>query len=200
MRTHGAYSLFLGGASAVCNGGDFNEGFIWASKHAICTESADPYIAPTGKPYPPPPKLVCNMTACADSDKVGIPQGEVIGHVYVPMKSEAALMAAVALGPVSVSVFGGALQNYRGGVMSGQCMTAQHGDHAMLVVGYGTDAATGLEFWKIKNSYGTAFGESGFMRLKRNDSVCGGATGLGGIGILSGPGYPQVVYSGVHQK
>jgi hypothetical protein len=173
---------------AVCNGGDAEAAFRWALTHAICTESSYPYIPPTGKPYPPPPVLHCNASNCSLPGAVGLPQGDVKSIQYVATKSAAALMAAVALGPVSVSVWAGPLQNYRGGIMSGNCMPYQAGDHVMLVTGYGTE--NGTDFWTIKNSYGKLFGEDGFMRLKRNDSAC---DANGGIGILSGPVYATVV-------
>ena len=73
--------------------------------------------------------------------------------------------------------------------MHGECMPYQRGDHAMLVVGYGEDENTGMQYWKIKNSYGTLFGEAGYMRLKRNDTAC---NENGGLGLLSNPVYPTV--------
>ena len=174
---------------AVCNGGDAEAAFRWALTHPICTESSYPYIPPTGKPYPPPPVLHCNASSCSLPGAVGLPLGDVKSIQYVATKSEAALMAAVALGPVSVSVWAGDLQHYRDGIMSGNCMPYQSGDHVMLVTGYGTDA-NGTEYWTLKNSYGKEFGEQGFMRLKRNDSAC---NAYGGIGILSGPVYASIV-------
>ena len=98
-------------------------------------------------------------------------------------------MAAVANQPVAISVWAGPLQNYRNGIMHGECMPYQKGDHAMLVVGYGEDDA-GTQYWKIKNSYGPMFGEAGYLRLKRNDSAC---DANGGLGLLSSPVYPTVV-------
>ena len=39
------------------------------------------------------------------------------------------------LQPVSVTIDGGGLNNYQGGVLSGQCCNQGYGDHAVLVIG-----------------------------------------------------------------
>lgn len=174
---------------AVCNGGDASAAILWAKTHSLCTEDAYPYIAPTGKPYPPPPKLVCPSN-CSQPGAVGLLAGAVKTVNYVTPKSEEALMAAVAKQPVAISVWAGPLQNYMKGIMHGECMPNQAGDHAMLVVGYGKDEETGMKFWKIKNSYGTKFGEAGYLRVKRNDTAC---NANGGLGLLSEPVYPTIV-------
>ena len=48
-------------------------------------------------------------------------------------------------------------------------------DHAILIVGSGIDNATGLAYWKIKNSYGPTWGEDGFMRIAQvpGSGMCG---------------------------
>ena len=85
------------------------------------------------------------------------------------------MKAAVAKQPISVlieadrSVF----QMYNGGIFdSSACGTNL--DHATLVVGYGSE--NGQEFWIMKNSWGTEWGEDGYIRIATSDDsigVCG---------------------------
>ena len=64
----------------------------------------------------------------------------------------AALLAAVAKGPVSVAIEAdqAAFQGYAGGVFDAPCGAKL--DHGVLVVGYGADATTGKSYWLVKNS------------------------------------------------
>jgi hypothetical protein len=48
-------------------------------------------------------------------------------------------------------------------------------DHGIAVVGYGRDESLQKDFWIVKNSWGSAWGEGGYIRLRRgkNASQCG---------------------------
>jgi C1A family cysteine protease len=80
-------------------------------------------------------------------------------------------MTAVNSRPVSVAIEAdqSAFQLYAGGVFSATC--GRKLDHAVLAVGYGTD--NGVDYWKVKNSWGTGWGDHGYMRLKRGVDLCG---------------------------
>ena len=43
--------------------------------------------------------------------------------------------------------------------------------HAVTVVGYG--AEDGKDYWLIKNSFSTAWGQSGYIRMARGKNMCG---------------------------
>ena len=46
-------------------------------------------------------------------------------------------------------------------------------NHALVIVGFGVDYHTGLQYWKAKNSWGELWGESGFIRIQRGYGLCG---------------------------
>lgn len=58
-------------------------------------------------------------------------------------------------------------------------------DHAVAVVGYGTDS-NGVDFWKVKNSWGSNWGENGYIRIKRGVNMCG----IGTVSILANISFP----------
>ena len=88
------------------------------------------------------------------------------GHEDVPPSDELALLAAVAHQPVSVAIEADqrAFQLYVGGVFDESCGVAL--DHGVLAVGYGTEA--GQDYWLVKNSWGPAWGDRGYIKLARN--------------------------------
>ncbi|EFJ33823.1 hypothetical protein SELMODRAFT_406652 [Selaginella moellendorffii] len=115
-----------------------------------CQEEAYPYTGLAGS---------CN----ANKNKVA----EITGFNVVTKDKADALMKAVSKTPVTVGICGSDqnFQNYRSGILSGQCCNSR--DHVVLVIGYGTEG--GMPYWIIKNSWGTSWGEDGFMKIEKKD-------------------------------
>ncbi|EFA75924.1 cysteine proteinase [Heterostelium album PN500] len=86
--------------------------------------------------------------------------------------SEDTLANALATGPIAVTLNAenNEFYNYAGGIYNNAaCSTSIN--HAVLLVGYGQ--ANGVEYWIIKNSWGTSWGENGFMRIAKGYNRCG---------------------------
>ncbi|TVU44974.1 hypothetical protein EJB05_04439 [Eragrostis curvula] len=149
-----------------CDGGLMDDAFSFiARRGGLASESAYPYRGEDGS---------CRSSAAAASIR---------GHEDVPRNNEAALMAAVAHQPVSVAINGGdyVFRFYDGGVLDGDCDTDL--DHAITAVGYGT-MSDGTKYWLMKNSWGTSWGEGGYVRIRR------GVSGEGVCGLAKLPSYP----------
>jgi len=96
------------------------------------------------------------------------------GYKEVKADSASQLLAAVALNPVSVAIQADndVFRYYKSGVMdSEECGTALN--HGVLVVGYGSE--DDQDYWIVKNSWGTSWGDQGYIKLARveGEGICG---------------------------
>jgi cathepsin L len=97
------------------------------------------------------------------------------GYVVIMGNEEALKDTVAAAGPISVAVDATNWQFYTGGVFLDANCSSTELNHGVLAVGYGVD--DGTDYWIVKNSWGTEWGEDGYIRTARNaDNNCGIAT------------------------
>jgi len=105
---------------------------------------------------------------------VSVSGADVAGSVNITVGDELAILhALVQHGPVTALMEANDdFTSYTGGVYVGQSC-GQNVNHAVLIVGYGTDSETGMDYWIGKNSWGRAWGEGGYFRIQRGVNMCG---------------------------
>jgi len=154
-----------------CNGGLMDYAFQYIiANGGLCTEASYPYTGQDG---------TCQSSSCTSAATIS-------GYTDVPQNSENALMSAVAQQPVSVAIEAdqSAFQLYKSGVFTSTCGTNL--DHGVLAVGYGN--LNGQDYYKVKNSWGSGWGEKGYFRIKRDMTKTSDA---GVCGLQLQPSYPS---------
>jgi C1A family cysteine protease len=153
-----------------CNGGSMPLAFMYAESHPLELEADYPYTAKTG------------LLACKYKKDLGKVANK--SYQQVPQNNADQLKAAIANGPVSVAIEADkmAFQGYKSGVISGSDCGTQL-DHGVLAVGYG--ALNGVEFYLVKNSWSTSWGDQGYVRI-------GVEAGAGVCGIQQMASYPTL--------
>jgi len=162
------------GGTGGCSGATCDLLFEHAVVSGACFETDYPYTA--------------NETTCKNFTQ----RATIKSWVDVTSNNETALMEAVLMQPITISVAASDWSTYFGGVF-GYSECGFDINHAVLLVGFGTDPDHG-PYWKAQNSWGPDWGENGFIRLQRS-SDCGIDTKpLDGTACPGGP--PQVTVCG----
>jgi len=131
-----------------CSGGMTYTAMTYLKGKSIYTTSSYPYTARDG--------------TC----KTGTASGVTISGYQGLAKSEAGLLSGLQTQAVSAIIYAdSSFQSYRSGILSAP--TTCNLNHGVLATGYGSN------FIKIKNSWGTSWGEAGYIRVSRTTAGCG---------------------------
>jgi len=134
------------------------------ANHGIDTEASYPYEARD---------RTCRFKAA----NVG---ATITGYEVLRSGDEAALVDALAsVGPIAIAIDAShmSFQFYDSGVyVERNCGNGDYDlDHAVLAVGYGSE--NGADYFLVKNSWGTSWGQKGYIKMARNrNNQCGVAT------------------------
>ena len=161
-----------------CNGGLMDNAFKYAIDKGLCSEDEYPYSSFNGE----------STTTCESNNKINTNNVvQLTGCFDVPENNQLALKEAVSIGPVSVAIEADRyiFQHYSTGVISGY-FCGKNLDHGVLIVGYGVE--NGIKYWLVKNSWGSSWGDGGYVKIERSDSE----NDSGICGIASQPSFPVV--------
>ena len=155
-----------------CSGGQMEGAFKYVIEHGQCALSAYPYTSGNGQSGSCQScQPVAHVSSCSD----------------VNPNDQISLKAAVAQQPVAIAIEADTryFQSYSSGVLtSSSCGTTL--DHGVLIVGYGTE--NGIDYWLVKNSWSTTWGDKGYVKIARSDST----NDAGICGIAMDPSFPSV--------
>nr|AAA29137.1 cathepsin [Fasciola hepatica] len=141
-----------------CNGGLMENAYEYLKRFGLETESSYPYRAVEGQ--------------CRYNEQLGV--AKVTGYYTVHSGDEVELQnlvgcrrpAAVALDVESDFMM------YRSGIYQSQTCSPDRLNHGVLAVGYGIQ--DGTDYWIVKNSWGTWWGEDGYIRMvRKRGNMCG---------------------------
>ena len=138
-----------------CEGGFMIPAFNYTNKYGICKEDDYKYTARDE---------TCKHDSCT-------PVTKVTSYESVP-RSREAMQEANNIEPVSVAVDATFWQFYGEGIF--YCFFNFGLNHGVLLVGYDFTSTNEEDYWIVKNSWGTNWGENGYIRLsaKSSETAC----------------------------
>jgi len=109
-----------------------------------------------------------------DSGSCNFQSSDIVAHIssFTTIGSEQQAQSYLTSnGPLSVCVDASSWQYYNGGIIttSSDCGTSL--DHCVMITGYGVQ--DGTNYWWVRNSWGTDWGQSGYLQVQSMQDVCG---------------------------
>jgi C1A family cysteine protease len=147
--------------SKGCQGGWPLTAMDYIIRHGIPMETSYPYIGVNGNQCSAASKQVVKPLSGASA----LVAGDVKGMMRAVHENGAVVVV------ILFYLGSGSPGSYAGGVYNNPaCVPGL--SHAVTVVGYGTDPVGG-DYWLVKNSFGQAWGEGGYLRIAKGINMCG---------------------------
>jgi len=176
------------GGTGGCYGSIPQLGYTYINLFGHATESDYPYVSGHTMATED-----CEYDVMNTAPVVGI-----TGYDSMSNDQDAVMEHLANVGPLAVAVDASYWGGYRSGVFDGCAFDENIGlNHAVMLVGYGTDAADG-DYWIVRNSWGSSWGEDGYIRLQRQAKAqCGiNSTPMDGTACVGGPGNDEQTVCG----
>lgn len=161
--------------SQKCAGGFTEEVGFWAKDHGVVTTKCFPYLQFTATNFTLPDctiKCTVDEEAGINTDRIVYAQEVNYLGGYYGNCSEQLMVDYLQQGPIAVSIAAGVDAFYY--AKAGDIVFSDSDDpvdHVVLLVGYGTDPIVNVPYWKIKNSWGTGYGDTGYIRVFRGNNT-----------------------------
>ncbi|XP_074619936.1 cathepsin O-like [Acropora palmata] len=143
-----------------CSGGNTYEALYWLQKgdYPLVSASELPYVDK---------ETTCNRDTLSEKGaKIRCGCELVMGN-----KTEVYMKEIIGLhGPMAVNVDATMWHDYLGGIIQHHC-TDTDINHAVQITGY--DYNDYLSYWIVRNSWGSRFGENGYLYIKMGENLCG---------------------------
>mmetsp|Transcript_4695 Transcript_4695/g.6946 ORF Transcript_4695/g.6946 Transcript_4695/m.6946 type:complete len:352 (-) Transcript_4695:47-1102(-) len=143
-----------------CNGGLMDNALRYVMDKGLESENDYAYQA-------------VDMTCKYDASKVVT---RVTNSTILPNDADKIKSYLLTHGPLAVALNAEWLQTYTGGISDPWMCDAKALDHGVLIVGYGKGKnwfGTEKEYWIVKNSWSSSWGEKGYFRIVRGSNKCG---------------------------
>lgn len=150
-----------------CSGGSPSRALSWLkqTKLKLVSQSEYPYKAETG---------ICHFFSQSHE---GVAVKNFSTHDFSGQE-EAMMGQLVAHGPLAAIVDAVSWQDYLGGIIQFHC-SSHWSNHAVLIIGY--DTTGDIPYWIVQNSWGTTWGDEGYVYIKIGGNVCGIADSVAAV-------------------
>lgn len=149
-----------------CNGGYVNVALEYVKSNGVVPESCVPYTSAQGG------EVANCPNNCTVKPFHSVSPYHIQGYRYVSGE-ENIMTELVKNGSLSVSFTVYTDFTYYVGGVYKHVLGREEGGHAVKLIGYGVDAASGAKYWLLQNSWGPAWGEGGYFRMIRGEDNCG---------------------------